>query len=334
MEYRHLGRTGIRVTELCLGAMTFGREADESDSRAILDRYLELGGNFVDTANVYAGGASEEILGRVFAERPHVRDSVVLATKVRLPTGEGVNDAGASRRNIRASVERSLRRLQTDWIDLYQIHAFDPRTPFEETLSTLDDLVREGKVRYVGASNYAGWQLAKALGLCAQHGWEPFATLQQQYNLLAREIEREQLPLCRHDGVGLLVFSPLAGGILTGKYRAGNEAPSGTRGADATPASTTVKAHLAAGGRTAVVDAVAKVAADLGKTPAQVALSWVLGRDGVTSVILGARMVAQLDDNLGATGWRLDPDHEQALDDATDFEVGYPYDFVEAISRR
>ena len=334
MEYRHLGRTGIRVTELCLGAMTFGREADESDSRAILDRYLELGGNFVDTANVYAGGASEEILGRVFAERPHVRDSVVLATKVRLPTGEGVNDAGASRRNIRGSVERSLRRLQTDWIDLYQIHAFDPRTPFEETLSTLDDLVREGKVRYVGASNYAGWQLAKALGLCAHHGWEPFATLQQQYNLLAREIEREQLPLCRHDGVGLLVFSPLAGGILTGKYRAGNEAPSGTRGADATPASTMVKAHLAAGGRTAVVDAVAKVAADLGKTPAQVALSWVLNRDGVTSVILGARTVAQLDDNLGATGWRLDPDHERALDDATDFEVGYPYDFVEAISRR
>jgi aryl-alcohol dehydrogenase-like predicted oxidoreductase len=334
MEYRHLGRTGIRVTELCLGAMTFGREADESASRAILDRYLDLGGNFVDTANVYAGGASEEILGRVFAERPDVRDGVVLATKVRLPTGEDVNDAGASRRNIRASVERSLRRLQTDWIDLYQIHAFDPRTPFEETLSTLDDLVREGKVRYVGASNYAGWQLAKALGLCAQRGWEPFATLQQQYSLLAREIEREQLPLCRHDGVGLLVFSPLAGGILTGKYRASGEAPSGTRGADATPASTMVKAHLAAGGRTAVVDAVAKVAADLGRTPAQVALNWVLGRDGVTSVILGARAVAQLDDNLGATGWRLDSEDERALDDATGFAVGYPYDFVEAISRR
>src|SRR5581483_6074699 len=205
---------------------------------------------------------------------------------------------------------------------------------FQETLSTLDDLVRAGKVRYVGASNYAGWQLAKALGLCALHGWEPFVTLQQQYNLLAREIEREQLPLCRHDGVGLLVFSPLAGGILTGKYRGTNEAPTGTRGADPTPAATMVKAHLAAGGRAAVVDAVAKVAADLGRTPAQVALNWVLGREGVTSVILGARAVAQLEDNLGATGWRLAPEHVATLDDATGFEIGYPYDFVAAISQR
>jgi aryl-alcohol dehydrogenase-like predicted oxidoreductase len=334
MDYRRLGPTGIRVTELCLGAMTFGREADESDSRTILDRFLEAGGNFVDTANVYAGGASEEILGRVFAERPGLRDAVVLATKVRIPNGDAINDAGASRRHIRMSVERSLRRLQTDWIDLYQIHAFDPRTPFEETLSTLDDLVHEGKVRYTGASNYAGWQLAKALGLSAQHGWEPFATLQQQYSLLAREIEREQLPLCVHDGLGVLVFSPLAGGILTGKYRGSNEAPDGTRGADPTPAATMVQGHLKAGGRTAVVDAVGKVAAEVGKTPAQVALQWVLGRAGVASVILGARTVAQLDDNLGATGWTLDPDHERALDDASDFEIGYPYNFVEMISRR
>ena len=197
----------------------------------MLDRYLEAGGNFVDTANVYAGGASEEILGRVFAERPGLRDDTVLATKVRMPTGDAINDAGASRRNIRASVERSLRRLQTEWIDLYQIHAYDPRTPLDETLSTLDDLVREGKVRYIGASNYAGWQLAKALGLSALHGWERFVALQQQYSLLAREIEREQLPLCREEGVGVLVFSPLAGGLLTGKYRASPEAPEGTRGA-------------------------------------------------------------------------------------------------------
>jgi aryl-alcohol dehydrogenase-like predicted oxidoreductase len=334
MEYRHLGRTGIRVTDLCMGAMTFGREATEDDSRAMLDRYLEAGGNFVDTANVYAGGASEEILGRVFAERPGLRDDTVLATKVRMPTGDAINDAGASRRNIRASVERSLRRLQTDWIDLYQIHAYDPRTPLDETLSTLDDLVREGKVRYIGASNYAGWQLAKALGLSALHGWERFVALQQQYSLLAREIEREQLPLCREEGVGVLVFSPLAGGLLTGKYRASPEAPEGTRGADRTPASTMVRAHLAAGGRTGIVDAIGKVAADVGKTPAQVALNWVLTRDGVTSVILGARTVAQLDDNLAATGWTLDADHVAAIEDASGFDIGYPYNFVEMISRR
>ena len=167
MEHRQLGRTGIRVTELCLGAMTFGREAPESDSRAMFDRYLDAGGDFVDTADAYGLGASEEILGRVFAERPGLRDAIVVATKFRMPASQRANDVGASRRHIRESIERSLRRLQTDWVDLYQIHAWDSRTPLEETLSTLDDLVHEGKVRYIGASNYAGWQLAKALGVSA-----------------------------------------------------------------------------------------------------------------------------------------------------------------------
>ena len=185
MEHRQFGRTGIRVTELCLGAMTFGREAPESDSRTMFDRYLDAGGDFVDTADAYGLGASEEILGRVFTERPGLRDSIVLATKFRMPASRRSNDVGASRRHIRESIERSLRRLQTEWVDLYQIHAWDSRTPLEETLSTLDDLVHEGKVRYVGASNYTGWQLAKALGVSALHDWEPFVSLQPQYSLIA-----------------------------------------------------------------------------------------------------------------------------------------------------
>jgi aryl-alcohol dehydrogenase-like predicted oxidoreductase len=186
MELRRMGRTGIRVTELCMGCMTFGREAPESDSREMLDRYFEAGGNFVDTADAYGGGASEEILGRLFAERAGLRDRTVLATKFRMPVSDDPNDSGGSRRHIRTSVEGSLQRLQTDWIDLYQMHAWDPRTPLEETISTLDDLVREGKVRYVGASNYTGWQLATALGVAALHDWEPFVSLQPQYSLVTR----------------------------------------------------------------------------------------------------------------------------------------------------
>ena len=182
MELRQLGRTGMRVTEVCLGAMTFGRETPEDESGEILARYLDAGGNFVDTANTYNRGASEEILGRLLQGR---RDSIVLATKCRMPMGSGPNDKGASRRVIREQVEASLRRLQTDWIDLYQIHCWDRDTPLEETVSTLDDLVREGKVRYVGASNYTGWQLATALGVAREHGWEPYVSLQPQYSLVS-----------------------------------------------------------------------------------------------------------------------------------------------------
>ena len=206
--------------------MTFGREADESTSRAMVDRFLDAGGNFIDTADVYSDGVSEEITGRTLAGR---RDEVVLATKVRFPTGPGPNDVGLSRRHIRLGVENSLRRLGTDWIDLYQVHCWDERTPLEESLSTLNDLVREGKVRYLGASNFAAWHLATALGTSELHGWEAFASLQPEYSLIARDIERELLPLCRARGLAVLPWSPLAGGILTGKYRPGEELPSGTR---------------------------------------------------------------------------------------------------------
>jgi aryl-alcohol dehydrogenase-like predicted oxidoreductase len=322
VEYRRFGCTGLKVAELCLGTMTFGREADEDASRAILTRYLEAGGNFVDTANGYGEwpGLSEEIVGRGLAGR---RNDVVLATKVRFPAGPGVNDRGLSRRHIRQQVEGSLRRLQTDWIDLYQVHSWDPDTPLEETLWTLDDLVREGKVRYIGASNFAAWQLAQALGLSALHRWEPFVSLQPTYSLVTRDIERELLPLCRSAGLAVIPFGPLAGGMLTGKYRAGEPAGPGTRAGGGDMSAQGMARRMTERGF-AIADAVGTAAEALGKTPAQVALNWVLTRDGITSPILGARTIDQLDDNLGAIGWQLDAEVERLLNAASRIDIGYP----------
>jgi aryl-alcohol dehydrogenase-like predicted oxidoreductase len=319
-----LGRTGIQVSELCLGAMTFGREADETTSGAMLDRFLDAGGNFVDTADVYSDGVSEEITGRALGAK---RADVVLATKVRFPTGPGPNDVGLSRRHIRLGVEASLRRLGTDWIDLYQVHCWDERTSLEESISTLNDLVHEGKVRYVGASNFAAWQLAKSIGISALHGWEAFASLQPEYSLITRDIERELLPLCRTEQLAVLPWSPLGGGILTGKYRPGEDLPAGTRGGETEePITFTYRLDDRAW---RVVDAVRKVAEATGKTEAQVALNWVVTQRGVTAPIVGARNVTQLDDNLGAVGWTLDKDQRVALTWASAFPRGYPYDFIE-----
>jgi aryl-alcohol dehydrogenase-like predicted oxidoreductase len=324
VEYRRLGSTGIRVSEVCLGTMTFGKEADEPTSRDLVDRFLAGGGNFVDTADVYNDGASEEITGRALGSR---RDDVVLATKVRFPTGPGPNDRGASRRHIRMGAEASLRRLGTDWIDLYQIHCWDASTPIEETVSTLDDLVHEGKIRYAGASNYTAWQLAKSLGLAALRGWQPFASLQPEYSLITRDIERELLPLCREEGMAVLPWSPLAGGVLTGKYREGEDFPLGTRGGDTEePITFTYRLHERAW---SIVEAVRKVAEEAGKTPSQVALNWVLHRPGVTAPIIGARNMTQLEDNLGAVGWQLEEEHWRALSWASAFPRGYPYDFID-----
>jgi aryl-alcohol dehydrogenase-like predicted oxidoreductase len=304
--------------------MTFGREADEATSRAIVDRFLDAGGNFVDTANVYSAGVSEEITGRALGAR---RADVVLATKVRFPMGDGPNDVGLSRRSIRMQVEASLRRLGTEWIDLYQVHCWDPRTPLEETLSTLDDLVHEGKVRYIGASNFAGWHLAKALGLSALHGWEPFVSLQPEYSLVTRDIERELLPLCQEEGLAVIPWSPLGGGILTGKYTKDADMPAGTRGAETeNPITFTYRID----DRTwTILDAVKEVAAATGKTAAQVALSWVAHRRGVTAPIIGARNLEQLEDNLGAVGWTLDEDQRKKLTWASGFRLGYPYEFIQ-----
>jgi aryl-alcohol dehydrogenase-like predicted oxidoreductase len=223
MEYRYLGKTGLKVSELCLGAMTFGREATEEVSHQSVDRFAEAGGDFIDTADVYSRGVSEEILGRWLKDRP--RDDFVIATKVRFPMGEGPNDVGLSRKHILAGVEASLRRLDTDYIDLYQVHCWDEATPLEETLSTLDSLVQSGVVRYLGASNYSGWQLQKAIDVSRHMGWEPFVCLQPLYNLLDRHIELELLPVCQNEGLGVIPWSPLRGGWLTGKYRRGMTAP-------------------------------------------------------------------------------------------------------------
>ncbi len=331
MELRPLGRTGIRVTEACLGAMTFGRETPEDESNAILDRYLDAGGNFIDTANVYNRGASEEILGRALGAR---RENIVLATKCRMPMGDGPNLQGASRRVIREQVEASLRRLQTDWIDLYQIHCWDANTPLEESLSTLNDLVREGKVRYIGASNYTGWQLATALGVSKQHGWEPYISVQPQYSLVTRDIERELFPLAEYAGLAVLPWSPLGGGLLSGKYRAGEAPPDDSRAADTTPSAVLMRMRIQEDRNFAVAQAVQELADDLGKTMAQVALNWVLHRPGVTAPILGARTVAHIDDNLGAIGWTLDADALTRLEDASAIERGYPYDFIDWIHSR
>lgn len=223
MEQHYLGRSGLKVSEVCLGAMTFGREADEATSRRMLDAFAERGGNFVDTADVYGAGTSEEVVGRWLAGQD--RDQWVIATKVRFPSGPGVNEVGLSRKHVLASIDASLRRLQTDHVDLYQIHCWDRGTPLEETLTTLDTLVRQGKVRYVGASNLTGWQLQKAVDLSRQLGLEAFVSLQPQYNLLARPTEWELVPVCLAEGIGIIPWAPLRGGWLSGRYRRGMDGP-------------------------------------------------------------------------------------------------------------
>jgi aryl-alcohol dehydrogenase-like predicted oxidoreductase len=325
MEYHQLGRAGVLVSELCLGTMTFGREADEDTSRAIMDRFLAAGGNFVDTADGYGAqrGLSEQIVGRALAGR---RDEVVVATKVRFPTGGGPNDRGLSRRHIRMAVDTSLTNLGTEWIDLYQVHSWDPHTPLQETLSTLNDLVRDGKVRYIGASNFAAWQLAKALGLASVHDWEPFISLQPTYSLVTRDIEREILPLCLSEGVAVLPYGPLAGGMLTGKYRPDEQPPPHTRAGGDESVARGMSFRMNERGF-AIADTVRRVAEELGKTAAQVALKWVATRPGVTSPILGARTVEQLDDNLGAVGWDLDRETADVLTMASRIHLGYPNEF-------
>ncbi len=337
MEYRNLGASGVKVSSLCLGTMTFG-EADEKsfmhkvscDERtafAIMDRALDAGVNFIDTADVYGqDGLSERVLGQWFLGGGK-RDRVVLATKFRFTMGDGPNRAGSSRYRIVRCVEDSLRRLKTDRIDLYQIHMQDVTVPEEETLRALDDLVRAGKVLYVGCSNYAAYRLVDSLWLAKSIHRERFVTLQAQYSLVARELEREHVPLCRQWGLGILPWSPLAGGFLSGKYRRDAPAPAGTRldvwkerwGRYDTPRNWDI------------IDAVVAVAEEVGATPAQVALAWLLHKPEVTSVIFGARTVAQVDDNLPAASLRLAPEHVQRLDDASAFELGYPYDFMARI---
>jgi aryl-alcohol dehydrogenase-like predicted oxidoreductase len=328
MEYRTLGRTGCAVSTLALGTMTFGAEADQDSAHAQLDRFVAAGGTLVDTADVYAGGTSEQILGSWLSDRPaDVRDRVVLATKGRFPMGDGPNDLGLSRRHLAAALEASLRRLAVERIDLYQVHAYDPWTPLEETLTFLDDAVHAGKIHYVGLSNFTGWQLQRVVDLAEFRGLTVPCTLQPQYNLLVREIEWEIVPAAQANGLGLLPWSPLGGGWLTGKYRR-DERPTGAtrlgenpdRGVEGYDRRSRVERTWD------VVEVVREVAEGRGVSMAQVALAWLVDRPAVTSVILGARTLEQLDDNLGAAGLHLTSEETARLDAASDpSPADYPY---------
>ena len=303
MDIVRLGRSGLKVSRICLGTMTFGSGADEAMSFSLMDRFVELGGTFLDTANVYNGGASEEIVGRWIKERG-VRDDVVLATKVYGATGPGPNEAGLSRINIQRAVEASLKRLQTDVIDLYQIHRWDFESPPEETLGALDDLVRQGKVRYIGCSNLKGWHLAKYLALAATHHQSRFVSIQPLYSALNRSIENEVLDVCANEGLGVIPYNPLAGGVLTGKYKRGQPLPEDTRLSD----SEAYRQRYYTETTFDIVEAFVEAAAERGVTPAQLALAWAMAEPRITSPIIGARNLRQLNDTLGRLDFQLTPE--------------------------
>jgi aryl-alcohol dehydrogenase-like predicted oxidoreductase len=334
MEFRPLGRTGTLVSTLCLGTMTFGHETEESEAHRMLDAYVDTGGNFIDTADVYQRGISEGMIGR-WLDKSRRRDDLVIATKVRFPMDDDdPNKAGLSRRWIRRECDSSLSRLQTDYIDLYQAHCWDPATPLEETLSAFDELVTAGKIRYVGVSNFSGWQMQRATLLAESNGWAPVITLQPQYNLLAREIEWELVPLCLDEGIGILPWSPLGGGWLTGKYSRADRPTGSTRlgedperGVEAYDTRNTERTWR-------VVDAVRTVADGNGISMAQVAISWVTDQPGVASTILGARNLEQLRDNLGAVDFRLSDEEASSLTEVSepgrpDYPYGYIHDMTE-----
>ncbi|WP_194922806.1 aldo/keto reductase [Catenulispora pinisilvae] len=327
MEYRTLGSTGTVVSAQCLGTMTFGKESSEEVSHAQLDRFVEAGGNFIDTADVYSAGVSEQIIGRWLAARPGVRDQLVIATKGRFPMGPGPNDAGLTRTHLSRALDASLRRLGIETVDLYQAHAWDPLTPIEETLGFFDDAVRAGKIRYPGVSNFLGWQLQKAALLTRFRGLAPIVTLQPQYNLLVRDIEFELVDVCRNEGIGILPWSPLAGGWLSGKYSRDHTPSGATRLGEDPKRGMEAYAPRNAQERTwQVIDALRQVADGRGVSPAQTALAWVADRPAVTSVILGARTVEQLDDNLAAAGLHLSDKETAVLSEASSPIVAdYPY---------
>jgi len=308
MDIVRLGRSGLKVSRICLGTMTFGAGADEATSFDLMDRFTELGGTFLDTANVYNGGRSEEIVGRWIKERG-VRDRVVLATKVYGATGTGPNEAGLSRLHIHRAVEASLRRLQTDVIDLYQTHRWDFEAPPEETLEALNDLVRQGKVRYIGCSNLKGWHLTRYLALAEQHHWSRFVSIQPLYSALNRSIENEVLSICANEGLGVIPYNPLAGGVLTGKYKRGEPLPEDTRLSD----SEGYRERYYTETTFDIVEAFVEAAAAHGITPAQLALAWVLAEPRITSPIIGARNLRQLNDTLGRLDFRLTPEERAAL---------------------
>jgi len=326
MEYRQLGQSGLRLSVLSLGTMTFGGAGwasalgatDVEGAKRQIALCLDAGVNLVDTADVYSGGLSEEIVGQALAGQ---REDVLLATKVRMPMGEGPNEAGLSRHHVIRGCEASLRRLGTDYIDLYQVHEWDGRTPLEETLAALDSLVHMGKVRYVGASNYAAWQLMKALGVADREGLPRFVSEQIYYSLQARDAEYELVPLAIDQGLGILIWSPLAGGLLSGKYRRDDPNPEGTRrfaGWTEPPVNDENKLYD-------TIDVLVDIGAGRGVSAAQIALAYLLGKPGITSLIVGARTDEQLADNLASASIVLSEDERARLDEVSAMPLLYPY---------
>ena len=327
MHHRTLGPSGTVVTALCLGTMTFGAETDETTAFAMMDTYAAAGGNFLDTADVYSRGLSEEITGRWLAARPALAAQMVIATKARFPMGAGPNDLGLSRRHLARALDASLRRLAIDRIDLYQMHAWDALTPVEETMRFLDVAIAAGKIAYWGVSNWLGWQIAKSVQIARHQRWAAPVTLQPQYNLLARDIEHEIVPACRDAGMGLLPWSPLGGGWLSGKYRRGERPAGATRLGENPERGMESWTTRSAQDRTwAVIDTLAAIAGARGVSMAEVALAWLRDRPGVTSVILGARTPDQLAANLRSAALTLSAEETQALNDVSAPQMpDYPY---------
>ncbi|WP_248928138.1 aldo/keto reductase [Paenibacillus hamazuiensis] len=318
MEYRRLGSSGVRVSKLGLGTNSFGSRADRETSIRIIHQALDLGINFIDTANIYSGSESERIIGEALKGRRH---EAVLATKAGLPKGGGPNDKGSSRYHIQRELEDSLKRLNTDHIDLYQIHTFDPDTPLEETLRTLDDLVRAGKIRYIGASNYAAWELMKALGISDRLGLARFTSIQPSYSLADRTPEQELVPLCLDQGLGIIPYFPLAGGVLTGKYAAGSPAPEGSRLAkDPNFGKRLDEARYELGAQ------VGKIAKELGTSASALSLAWLMQRPAVSTIIVGASRPEQVLDNHASVSLHLDRETVEQLDRISEpFLYGKPF---------
>ena len=326
MKYRHLGRSGLLVSRVCLGTMPYGNKdwgCDLDTARAITKTFIEAGGDFIDTADMYSDGDSERMLGDIL--KAYKRDDIVLATNSWFPSGTPVTARGLSRKHIVEACEASLKRLGTDFIDLYQFHGPDPYTPIEESLRAADDLIRAGKVRYLGCSNFYGWQIARTNGVAALKNYEPMVSAQHLYNLVRRDIEREVLPACEAEGLGMICWSPLAAGMLTGKYRGQDKPAGGTRHGH--------QANIVVGRywfdeATRMVDAVVANAEEMGKTPSQIALSWLFGDARVTAAIVGARRVEQIAENLDAGDFDLPYEVRQELTDAMPLAMGYPYEWT------
>ena len=317
MEYRRLGHTGLKVSEICLGTMTFGKGASEDESKKMVARAIDAGVNFFDTANSYAGSQSESFLGKALKGR---RKEAVVATKFFNPMGKGPNDSGMSRFHIMNALEDSLKRLQTDHVDIYYIHHVDEQTPLDEMLRALDDLVHQGKVRYIACSNYEAWRLAESLRISDVNNLSRFVCYQPQYSLVVRDIEEELIPMCQLSGIGVVVWSPLAGGFLSGKYQPGQRTLAGSRSEEAWSFPDDFFAENA----DQILETLLQISGNLARSPAQVALRWVLEQPAITSVIIGARKLSQLEDNLHASGWHMETEALRRLNEVSRLKERYP----------